>query len=97
MKPIEFPGSNVVFAKDQPEYLPLPACRRIPVNSNGEITTCWKLSWKERISILLHGKLWLSIWTFYNPLQPISLSIAKPDWVPGHIEIEKTIVNEYTK
>lgn len=25
MKPVEFPGVNVVFAKDQPEYIPLPA------------------------------------------------------------------------
>lgn len=28
MKPIEFPGVNVVFAKDQPEYMPLPAMRK---------------------------------------------------------------------
>lgn len=25
MLPVEFPGHNVVFAKDQPEYIPLPA------------------------------------------------------------------------
>lgn len=27
MKPVEFPGVNVVFAKDQPEYIPLPAMK----------------------------------------------------------------------
>ena len=27
MKPVEFPGVNVVFAKDQPEYVPLPAMK----------------------------------------------------------------------
>lgn len=27
MKPVEFPGVNVVFAKDQPEYMPLPAMK----------------------------------------------------------------------
>lgn len=25
MKPVEFPGVNVVFAKEQPEYVPLPS------------------------------------------------------------------------
>lgn len=24
MKPVDFPGTNVVFAKEQPEYIPLP-------------------------------------------------------------------------
>ena len=27
MKPVEFKHQNVVFAKDQPEYQPLPALR----------------------------------------------------------------------
>ena len=27
MKPVEFPGVNVIFAKDQPEYMPLPAMK----------------------------------------------------------------------
>jgi hypothetical protein len=25
MTPVEFKGQNAIFAKDQPEYLPLPA------------------------------------------------------------------------
>lgn len=25
MKPIEFPGQSIIFAKDQPQYQPLPA------------------------------------------------------------------------
>jgi len=27
MKPVEFEHQNIVFAKDQPEYQPLPALR----------------------------------------------------------------------
>lgn len=34
MKPVEFPGVNVVFAKDQPEYMPLPAMK-IPNDPQG--------------------------------------------------------------
>lgn len=36
MKPVEFPGVNVVFAKDQPEYMPLPAMK-IPNDPQGLI------------------------------------------------------------
>ena len=36
MKPVEFPGVNVVFAKDQPEYMPLPAMK-IPNDPQGFI------------------------------------------------------------
>lgn len=46
MKPIEFPEQNVVFAKDQPEYLPLPAFRNS--GGMGEVVSCWKLSWSEQ-------------------------------------------------
>lgn len=43
MKPVEFPGVNVVFAKDQPEYMPLPAMK-IPNDPQGFIITKWQLS-----------------------------------------------------
>lgn len=49
MKPVEFPGVNVVFAKDQPEYMPLPAMK-IPNDPQGLIITKWQLSpknWRE--------------------------------------------------
>lgn len=37
MKPVEFPGVNVVFAKDQPD-MPLPAMK-IPNDPQGLIIT----------------------------------------------------------
>lgn len=43
MKPVEFPGVNVVFAKDQPEYVPLPAMK-VPDDPQGLIITKWELS-----------------------------------------------------
>lgn len=49
MKPVEFPGVNVVFAKDQPEYMPLPAMK-IPNDPQGLIITKWQLprkNWRE--------------------------------------------------
>ena len=53
MKPIEFKHQNIVFAKDQPEYQPLPALKF--ESSNGEVVSCWKLSFKERIKIVFTG------------------------------------------
>jgi hypothetical protein len=74
MKPVEFPESNTVFAKDQPQYLQLPAHR----SNDGVVTSCWELTWKEKFAILVGGKLWLQQLTFNKPLQPQRPSIVKP-------------------
>lgn len=66
MKPIKFAESNIVFAKDQPEYLPLPAWK----GADGTVVSCWKFDWKERIKLLLKGTLWLTTLTFNQSLQP---------------------------
>ncbi len=62
--------SRVIFAKDQPEYIPLPA------NTDGHsVETKWKLSWRERLTVLFRGNVYLSLLTFGNPLQPIRLTV----------------------
>lgn len=75
MKPIEFPEQDVIIAKDQPEYIPLPA--HIDYE-HGAVTFCWKLSLRERIKLLLDGRLWHTVLTFRQPLQPQLLSVDKP-------------------
>lgn len=77
MKPTEFEGHNVVFAKDQPKYEPLPAFRD-PKDPNGEVTTCWELSEDDLKKINETGKIYLSMWTFNNPLQPVRLTVENP-------------------
>lgn len=64
-----------VFAKDQPEYLQLPAFR----DEYGAVTMRWKLTIRERLRILLSGDLWLSVLTFNNPLQPVKLDTTPPE------------------
>jgi len=66
MKPIEFKEQNIIFAKDQKPYLPLPAYQE-----GDNIIHCWQLSFKERIKILITGKLWIHILNFKQPPQPI--------------------------
>lgn len=67
MNPIEFPGFNVTYAKDQPEYLPLPAMKM----PDGEVYTCWQLSDDEIAEVMISGKIYLKQSTFNQPLQPI--------------------------
>ena len=68
MKPVEFKHQNVVFAKDQPEYQPLPALKLD--SPEGEVISCWRMSFKERIKVLFTGKVWVSLMSFNKPLTP---------------------------
>jgi hypothetical protein len=65
---------EITFAKDQPEYNPLPAYR----SEDGLVVTRWKLTWRERLDILLRGNLWLSVLTYNRPLQPVKLDTKFP-------------------
>lgn len=77
MQPLKFDTANVVFAANQPEYEPLPAEYR--GGKSGEILTCWELSPDELKRIQETGKIWLAVLTFGQPLQPVYLSVEKPD------------------
>lgn len=71
---IEFPEQNCVYAKNQPQYRPLPAHR----DEDGTLTFCWKLSWRDRLRVFLSGLLWHQVLTFNSPLQPQLLLTKKP-------------------
>ncbi len=64
----------VIYAKDQPEYIPLPAWK----GPDGMRVTRWKLTLGERLRILFGGSIWLSILTFNRPLQPVKLTTECP-------------------
>lgn len=74
MKPIEFEGHNVVFAKDQPEYPPLPAHKA----EDGTVITCWELSPEEKEGVSKTGKIFIKMLTFNQPLQPILPLVTNP-------------------
>ncbi len=77
MKPVEFPEVNITFAKDKPEYQPLPAFRN--ESPQGEVITCWKLSFRERIRVLFMGNIWLSLLSFNKPLTPSFMTTKKEE------------------
>jgi hypothetical protein len=67
LQPTKFPEHNIVFAENQPEYIPLPAHR----TEGGTVISCWRLPLKERIKMLFSGKIFISSMTFNKPLQPL--------------------------
>lgn len=79
IEPDEVPNGwdKVVYAKNQPEYLPLPVIK----DPDGLVISRWKLSFRERIRIFLSGNLWLHLSTFNHPLQPIYLDTKPPKFV----------------
>jgi len=82
MKPIDFEGSNCTYAKDQPEYLPLPVCR----DSSDEVRvmSCWELDeadvevFKAQLERGEMPRLWLVTVTWGAALQPVGLSVTRP-------------------
>jgi hypothetical protein len=77
MKPIEFKYQNVVFAKDQPEYQPLPALRI--EGPEGHVISCWRMSFKERVKVLFTGVVWLNLMSFNKPLTPSLLTTNRKE------------------
>jgi hypothetical protein len=67
---------EVIYAKDQQDiYQPLPAIR----TPDGAILTRWEPTLEERRAIAEGGSIYLAVWTFNNPLQPVLLSTAVPE------------------
>lgn len=90
MKPIKFQEVNKIFAENQEEYQPLPAF--IKDNPEGEIVSCWHLSFKERFKLLITGKLWVSMLMFNQPLTPVYFTTIKDEVIPEENDLKsKTI------
>lgn len=77
MKPVKFKHQSIVFAENQPEYQPLPALRLD--GPEGNVISCWKLSFKERIRVLFFGRVWLNLMSFNQPLTPSRLATDRKE------------------
>ncbi len=73
MYPVTFPEVTAIYAKNQPEYRPLPACV-----DGDRTTTCWHLTLLERLKLLFTGRLWLQQLNFGGPLQPQLPTVNTP-------------------
>ena len=77
MKAIKFKECNTVYAKNQSEYYSLPVHR----TDDGVVTSCWQLSFRQRLKVLITGHIFLQILTFNKPLQPLKMSVNKNELV----------------
>lgn len=70
----------LVYAKDQPEYLPLPVMRSV----DGRVVSRWTLTDEEREAILAGADIFLTVHTFNVDIQhrfgllPVSLVVDCP-------------------
>lgn len=90
MDPIDFTPSQVAFlpphelvtyAKDQPEYRPLPVAKIH--GEEGRVISRWALTDRERAMIGSGHDLYIEQFTFGGKLQPILPSIGLRDMKPG--------------
>lgn len=71
----EFAAYEVIYAADQPEYIPLPVLK----SDNGVLLSRWRLTSEERAAIAGGADILLSSWTFNRPLQPVRVEVAGCD------------------
>ena len=74
MEPIKFDDNCIMFAEDQPEYETLPVLK-VEGDMGTFYTSCWKLSFWEKIKVVFTGKIFIMI---LGLQPPISLAIEKP-------------------
>jgi hypothetical protein len=72
---------EVVYGKNQPQYMQLPTLAFSDEVGVGLITR-WRLTWRERWRLLFRGDLFVHIRTFGNALQPILPTTDAPEIDP---------------
>lgn len=74
MKAIAFKGHNVKIAKDQKQYLTLPAYWN---EKEGSMIFCFELDKEEREQVKKTGRIYWKQITGGNHMQPIGMTILK--------------------
>lgn len=88
MKPLKavspvVPGREameLIFAKDQRQFLPLPALA-VEDGSPGRIVTRWELTEEDRQRLAAGGSIYVWITTYHQPLQPLAVTTYAPEFI----------------
>ena len=72
MKPVPFKFQNFVYKKNSSKYDELPAWKN--KGARGEVVSCWKMSFLERLKVLFTGRVWLLAVTHNKPLTPYKMT-----------------------
>lgn len=68
-------ADEATYAKDQPEYIPLPSIK----TPDGVILTRWSVNEEEKRQIVEQGYVYLLVNTFNQKLQPVMLITYVPE------------------
>jgi hypothetical protein len=68
-------ADETVYAKDQPQYIPLPSIK----TPDGVMLTRWSVNETEKRQIAGQGYIYLIVNTFNQPLQPVMMSTNVPE------------------
>jgi hypothetical protein len=73
---------EIVYAKDQPEYIPLRTL--VSIGPDRKVLSRWSLTSKQREAVANGADIFLELSTFGKPLQPIRMMIGDgaPDCRP---------------
>jgi hypothetical protein len=76
MKAVNFKYSNVTLGR--PTGMTKDECGALPAYTEGEYCLShWKMSWRERIQVILTGKIWLWVW-FGSSQPPVNITTYYP-------------------
>jgi hypothetical protein len=74
---------EIILAKDQPQYTPLPIVRVVYGDGTISVISRYRLSLRERLRLLFSGSIWWEQMTFGAALQPqlphTQEPLAEPD------------------
>ncbi len=74
MKAIKFKGSNQMFGLKSEVFPHMPAYQ----SKDGNVVTCWKMSFAQKMLILFTGKVWVYTVTQNANLQYFKLTPTRP-------------------
>jgi hypothetical protein len=69
-------SEELIYAKDQPQYTPLPCLKSHKPDGTGSILTRWTFTEEERKAIAAGADLFVRVLTYQQPLQPFGMFIA---------------------
>jgi hypothetical protein len=79
VKPIQFPFANKILEK--PQGWTDEECNPLPVYNDGQQSiSCWELSWKERLTVLVFGRVWLRV-VMGHTQPPVLLEAIRTPWL----------------
>ena len=77
MNAVKFPIANDVLLGGHPDVHDLPIFRGQYKDGQAVVISCWRMSWRERLSALFHGRVYAHFWARTHP--PMALVTKPPE------------------